>query len=97
MNLLFDFLKHLQEKEKQKLKSLLLKGRSAQVWAMLNHQAVQLNFDREKIEKELEISSAHFDKITSQLLSKCYEHLFGENSLELLGFLSERASFVKHF
>lgn len=97
MNLLFDFLKHLQEREKQKLKSLLLKGRSAQVWAMLNQQAEQQFFDREKIEKELEISSAHFDKITSQLLSKCYEHLFGENSLELLGFLSERASFVKHF
>ena len=97
MNLLFDFLKHLQERDKHRLKSLIVKGRSAQVWAMLNQQAMQLHFDRRKIETTLKISSAHFDKITSQLLSKCYEHLFGANSIELLLFLSERAAFVKNY
>ena len=97
MNLLFDFLKHLQEKDKQKLKSLIVKGHSAQVWAILNQQATQLYFDRKKIETILKISSAHFDKITSQLLSKCYEFLFGSNNIELLLFLSERSSFAKHY
>ncbi len=97
MNLLFDFLKHLQETEKKKLKELSVKGRSAQVWAMMNQQAQRMEFDRKRIETTLKISSAHFDKITSQLLSKCYELLFGANSLELLSFLSQRATFVKHF
>jgi|ERR1043165_10235162 hypothetical protein len=97
MNLLFDFLKHLSEKEKQKLASLPLKGRSKEVWILLNQQATKQDFDREKIEKTLGISSAHFDKITSQVLSRCYEHLYGDDGLALLGFLSERVTFVKHY
>ena len=97
MNLLFDFLKHLQEKEKQKLKSLVLKGRSEEVLLLMNQQVQSMQFERETIQAALGISSAHLDKITSQLLSKCYEHLFGANNIELLLFLSERAAFVKQY
>lgn len=97
MNLLFDFLKNLQENERLKLKSLFLKGRAKQVWEMLSKQASELKFDREKVETEIQISSAHFDKITSQLLSKCYEHLFDNDGLALLGFLSGRSSYAKHY
>lgn len=97
MSLLFDFLKHLSEEKKQKLKSLVLKGRSAEVWLLLNKQIETMQYEREKIENTLSISSAHLDKITSQLLSKCYEHLFETNSIELLLFLSQHAAFVKHY
>ncbi|HLP50892.1 MAG TPA: hypothetical protein VK154_08405 [Chitinophagales bacterium] len=97
MNLLFDFLKHLQPDEKKKLLSLQLKGRSAEVWDMINRQAEKQLFEREKIETALGISSAHFDKITSQLLARCYEQIFGSDGLQLLDFLSDRAAFVKHY
>ncbi len=97
MNLLFDFIKHLPEKEKQKLKALPLKGRSKEVWLMLNQQLTKLEFEREKIESTLGISSAHLDKITSQVLSRCYEVLYGNDGLALLAFLSERAPFIKHY
>lgn len=97
MNLLFDFLKHLLESDRQKLKQLSIKGRSKEVWVMLMQQVERMHLDRKKIETTLDISSAHFDKITSQVLSKCYEHLFPGKELELLQFLSERVTFVKHY
>lgn len=97
MNLLFDFIKHLQPEEKQKLATMEVKGRSAEVWDMINKQAERLEFDRDVIEKTLGISSAHFDKITSQLLSRCYEQMYGNDGLTLLHFLSERTAFVKHY
>ena len=97
MNLLFDFLKHLQEPEKQKLNLLTVKGRSKEVWLLINRQAAQFEFDREKIETTLNISSAHFDKITSQLLSKCYDLLFDDDWFSLLSFLSQRSAFAKHY
>ena len=92
MNLLFDFLKHLQEPEKKKIKQLALKGRSEEVWWLINQQVERFQFDREKIETTLDISSAHFDKITSQLLSKCYKQLFSDNGLALLTFLIKGVS-----
>ncbi|MFM2307650.1 MAG: hypothetical protein RLZZ367_2319, partial [Bacteroidota bacterium] len=50
MNLLFDFIKHLQPEEKQKLATMEVKGRSAEVWDMINKQAERLEFDRDVIE-----------------------------------------------
>ena len=67
------------------------------MWRLINQQVERFQFDREKIEATLDISSAHFDKITSQLLSKCYEQLFSDNGLALLTFLSERTAFSKHY
>ena len=97
MNLLFDFLKHVQEPERKKIKLLALKGRSEEVWRLINQQVERFQFDREKIKTTLDISSAHFDKITSQLLAKCYQQLFGDDGLRLLSFLSERTGFSKHY
>jgi len=76
---------------------IAIKGRSAEVWQMLNGQVAQMQYDRGKIETKLGISSAHFDKITSQLLARCYECLFKDDWYELLSFLSERTAFVKHY
>jgi len=38
--------------------------------ANVNQQVLRMHLDRKKIETTLGISSAHFDKITSQLLGK---------------------------
>jgi hypothetical protein len=97
MNLLFDFLNNAPKFDKQRLETLAVKGRSAQVFEMLKQQTQKKELDREAIEKKLQISSAHFDKITSQLLSRCYEHLFGNDKSRLLEFLSHQGAFVKHF
>jgi hypothetical protein len=64
---------------------------------MLIEQALQKHFDREKIESTLQISSSHFDKITSQLLAKCYEHMFADDKEKLLLFLSQHGPLLKHF
>jgi hypothetical protein len=97
MNLLFDFIKHLQPAEREVLRGMVLKGRSAQVWDMINRQATGTGYNREVIQQELGITPAHFDKITSQLLARCYEQMYGKDGLKLLRFLSERAAFVKHY
>lgn len=97
MNLLYDFLRGLTEPDKRVLGAMYLDGRSHQVWKLLMEQAVRFEFDRKKIEKQLQLSSAHFDKITSQLLSKCYEHLFKGDWEKLLSYLSMRSAYVKHF
>lgn len=76
---------------------MALKGRSAQVWDMINRQASGTGYDREFIQQQLGITPAHFDKITSQLLARCYEQMYGKDGLKLLQFLSERAAFVKHY
>lgn len=97
MNLLFDFLKTVLYQDKNKLAALKPGGKSGQVWQMLNQQALQKHFDRELIETSLKISSSHFDKITSQLLAKCYEHLFGNDKAQLLSYLSQQGPLLKHF
>lgn len=97
MNLLYDFLKALTEADKKKLSAMYLEGRSHQVWKLLIEQTARFEFDRKKIEKQLQLSSAHFDKITSQLLSKCYEYLFKGDWEQLLSYLSMRTGYVKHF
>lgn len=97
VNLLFDFLKHLIPADRVKLNAIKLSGRSEDVWKLINQQALQNKFDREKIEATLSISSSHFDKITSQLLSKCYDLFFANDKAALLAFLSERGGFLKHF
>ncbi len=97
MNLLFDFLKNLLEPELRKLQQLEMKGVSLEVWDLIQQQVAKGLFSREQVESKLGISSSHLDKITSLLLEKCYHHLFPENSLGLLSFLSLRAAFSKHY
>jgi hypothetical protein len=97
MNLLYDFLKNLEPAEKEKLKALKIRGKELNVWLTVNQQSVKGNFDKQKILDKLGISSAYLDKITSELLSKCYQHLFGNDRLKLLRFLVTRDAYLKHY
>jgi tetratricopeptide (TPR) repeat protein len=97
MNLLFDFLKNLPDAELRKVKAMPLKGTTGKVFDAMVAQAAKGTFDREAIQKQTGVSDSHFDKITSELLSKCYKALFPAEGLDLLNFLSQRIAFNKHY
>lgn len=97
MNLFFDFLQHLPPPELGKLQNLSFKGTTGSVFKMLLQQSATGKFDREKIQKLFALSNSHFDKLTSELLAKCYKALYPEEGLSLLEFLSKRVVFHKHF
>ncbi|MBK8658587.1 MAG: hypothetical protein IPN22_06860 [Bacteroidetes bacterium] len=97
MNLLFEFVKHLSEKELAGLSEVAEKGVAAEVWALMLQQKTKPEFDRVYFQKALQISAAHLDKVTSVLLSRCYEHLFKNDTIALLDFLSKRTPFNKHY
>ena len=97
MNLLFDFLKNLGEPELARLAVLKSRGNVQQVWQLINLQVKEGAFSKDKLLKDAGISAAHLDKITSELLAKCYETLFGDDKIALLDLLSLRLPYLKHF
>ncbi|MBP7388991.1 MAG: hypothetical protein KA841_01230 [Chitinophagales bacterium] len=97
MNLLFELVKHLPHKEFSMLTKVAENGVAADVWRLMLLQRTKPEFDREYFQNTLSISSTHLDKLTSVLLSRCYELLFNNNTLELLDFLSKRTPFNKHY
>jgi hypothetical protein len=97
MNLLFDFLRWLPVAERKKLNNLQTRGVMEQVWDAINRQVNKGEFNRDKILTEQSISSSHFDKITSELLARCYKHMFPQGGVPLLTYLSQQVGFIKHF
>jgi hypothetical protein len=97
MNLLFALLRNINSTFHQRLESLSPRGSVGQVWALINEQAARGEFDKKGILDKTGISSSHLDKITSELLAKCYTLLFEDDTYELLNFLSSRVSLIKQF
>lgn len=97
MNLLFEFLHHLPEEQKKLLDKLKPKGTTAEVFKFMREQANSGRFNRESILHVSGITNAHFDKITSELLQKCYAFLFDKNPYDLLLFLSKKGVYAKHY
>ena len=98
MNLLFAFLRHLDHPIKSKLIAIKPRGIKAKVWLMISEQANgNVDYEKETIIKETAITSAHLDKISSELLTLSYQVIFGTDILSLLTFLSKRVVYVKLF
>lgn len=97
MNLAFNFLKYLPDAERKLIEQMPLKGVTARLLKLMQEQLNNGHCDREKLIASLQVSSAHFDKISSELLSKCYCHLSQNDVLKLLSFLSSQAVYIKHF
>lgn len=97
MNLAFNFLKYLHEQEQKQLSSIKLKGNALLLLNKMNAQIATNTCNRAAIQKELKLSDSHFDKLSSELLSAVYAHLFGNHALNLLRYLSEQSVYVKHF
>lgn len=97
MNLLYEFLHHLPDEQKKLLEKLKTKGTTAEVFQLVSQQANNGQFSRESILRISGITNAHFDKITSEVLQKCYGFLFDKNVYELLLFLSKKGVYAKHY
>ncbi len=97
MNLAFNFLKYLPDAERKQIAQIPLKGISVKLLALMQEQLLKEECDRDRLIASLHVSSAHFDKLSSELLSKCYACLFQEDGMKLLSFLSTHVVFVKHF
>lgn len=97
MNLLFVFLKNVKDPERSKLSSLAPRGTMGEVWRLMNEQAAQPELDKQAILHETGITTAHLDKITSELLARCYQAIFGEDEIALLDYLSSRVSMNRLF
>jgi hypothetical protein len=97
MSLLFDFIKNLPPSERGKVTAQSFKGKTEMLFRAVIAQAETGVFEREKIQKALNLSGSHFDKITSELLSKCFTILYPEGGLPLLNYLSMRVAFNKLF
>jgi hypothetical protein len=97
MSLLFDFLKNLPAADRNKIVSQTFKGKTDAVFRAIIAQTETGVYEREKIQGALNLSGSHFDKITSELLSKCFAVLYPEGGLPLLNYLSMRVAFNKLF
>src|SRR5690606_22592688 len=97
-NQLIDFLIYLQPEDKQKLAvAIKSSGKQAQVWQYALEKAQNGGYNKEEALKEINATAAHFEKMCSVLLSRCYAVLFPEGSLPLLRFLNSYMSYTQHF
>ena len=97
MNLLFVFLKDLPLSMRVQVNTMMPRGTLGSVWALLNEQATIGDFDKKSIIDKTGVSTSHLDKITSELLTKCYQILFGNDAVALLEFLSSQVPLIKLF
>ena len=97
MNLLFVLLRNMEADTRSKLNTVTSRGTVGKVWQLINEQATKGDFDKNEIIKQTGISPSHLDKITSELLAKCYAALFGNDVLALLDFLSSRVTLIRSF
>lgn len=93
MNQLQSLLQALSDKEIDKLSSLRLIGKEKNVFDyILKYRAVELP-ELNQIAELLKINDAHYYKINSILLRKCYKILQPEENIELLQFLKRKNLF----
>ena len=97
MNLLTEFISNLPAPEAAKIAQIPLRGVQEEVWNALQLQIKSKNYNKDAITDELKISQAHFDKIISELLLKCYKCLCPDEGISLLDFLAKRSFYHKHF
>ena len=97
MNLLFTFLKNLRAPERDKLNTINYRGTTGIFWNLIYKQGKQGIFDKEAILKATGVSAVHFDKMTSELLSKSYTLLFNGDAMALLNYLSRTLAEPKLF
>ncbi|MBS1595782.1 MAG: hypothetical protein JST90_15815 [Bacteroidetes bacterium] len=97
MNLLFVFLKNVRDPERSKLATIQPRGTMGIVWDLINKQTELPEIDKQKILSCSGITVAHLDKITSELLGKCYHAIFSDDEIALLDYLCSRVSMNKLF
>ena len=93
MSLLVSFVRFLSDEEMIKLKKMTLSGKEKLLMdSIIQHPEIS-EVSKKEMLKLLELSSTHYDKISTILLKKAYRHLAGEDDLEQLNFLSKKFMF----
>lgn len=96
MSLLHSFINHLNDEEIEKIRAIQLPARERNVLeTIINFRHRELP-EKSELTSAIEISTQHFDKISSVLLDKCYEAFAPERGLALLDFFTMK-SLHKHF
>ncbi len=91
MSLLASFISFLNSEEKNRLSGMPITGKEKiLLHTLLVHQG---SSGKQDLMEELQLSSSHFDKISTLLLKKAYRHFGGEDELEQLNFLSRKFMF----
>ncbi|MFN8322223.1 MAG: hypothetical protein U0T74_06145 [Chitinophagales bacterium] len=81
MSLLSDFLRTLKDDEISSLKKIAFTDREHDAFIKTVWFVAQKNFSDAALQQELKMTKAHFDKMNSVLLDKCYAlHTGGEDS-----------------
>jgi hypothetical protein len=96
-NLLTDFLQYTSDEQKRKLLSLPIRGKEKIVWSYLLTRSKKGGFSKETTLSDINISSTHFDKICSAILTRCYVCLVPNGGIDLLTFLANSRVLIPHF
>ncbi|MFN8276825.1 MAG: hypothetical protein U0T84_05040 [Chitinophagales bacterium] len=94
MSYLFEFIRSLNEADRLRIENLPLLGKERDVADYLLH------FKRQEIDilqacRDLSLSRAHFDKISSVVLDKCYAEFYPEGGTVMIGKLVNRG-LIRH-
>jgi hypothetical protein len=81
----------------EQLSAIRPRGTTGIVWTHINLNVAAGEYDKKKLMTDADISSSHLDKISSELLTKCYQVLFGHDRVALLEYLCKQRSYTKLF
>jgi tetratricopeptide (TPR) repeat protein len=97
MSLLTELFLFLTPEELNKIRRLKVRGKPKELLELLTNNPVKEEVSKETITSTLQISDAFFDKLSSQLLAKCYNTIVPEEGYALLNRLCVSAGLTKHF
>src|SRR5437763_149101 len=92
MALLHSFVSFLNEEEKQRFAAIPLTGKERLLRDLLLVTALN-SVSKTEMMQELQLTSTHYDKLSTLVLKKAYRHIAGANDLEQLNFLSKKLMF----
>lgn len=97
MSLLTELFLFLTPAELNKIKRLKLRGKPKDLLELLAGNTTGQEVTKEEITARLKISDSFFDKLSSQLLAKCYSAIIPGEGYNLLSRLCVSAGLTKHF
>src|SRR5688572_25719157 len=90
MSYLLDLIKSFDDDELNRFRALEVVGKEQLVRDAYAAQAQQKDSNEAALQRKLEITKSHFDKITSVLLDKSLTHLAGPDRKAKLEFLAAK-------
>jgi hypothetical protein len=92
MALLHSFVSFLNDEEKQRFAAIQLTGKEKLLRDLLLVTVLDAE-SKTKLMLKLQLSSTHYDKLSTVVLKKAYLYIAGDNDLEQLNYLSKKFMF----